>query len=143
MLVVDIAIDQIEPGERRRQDMGDIPVRKTRFKRLRVARVPDASMQPIHKEEKMTIKTLDDKGLPVWGQLPLLTADGEMVWERRTNMKLEGYAWNYILRDDVAIKNQIIAGRWRSEALERWSADEFDTEAERLREEREDAQGAV
>ena len=56
----------------------------------------------------MTIKTLDDKGLPVWGQLPLLTA-----------------------------------GRWRSEPLERWSADEFDTEAERLREEREDAQGAA
>ena len=91
----------------------------------------------------MTIKTLDDKGLPVWGQLPLFTADREMVWERRTNMKLEGYAWNYILRDDVAIKNQIIAGRWRSEPLERWSADEFDTEAERLREEREDAQGAA
>jgi hypothetical protein len=101
------------------------------------------TMQPIHKEEKMTIKTLDDKGLPVWGQLPLLTADGEMVWERRTNMKLEGYAWNYILRDGVAIKNQIIAGRWRSEALERWSADEFDTGAERLPEEREDAQGAA
>ena len=89
------------------------------------------------------LKTPDSTGLPTWGQLPLTSEDGEMVWERRDDMKLDGYAWNYILRDDVATKNQIIRDRWRREALLRWSESEFDVKVEYLRAEAEREPGAA
>jgi len=82
------------------------------------------------------LKTLDGYGLPIWGQLPLTTDSGEMAWDSRNNMKLDGYAWNYLLRDDVVVKNTIIRDRWREEALKRWTADQFDAAVDRLREER-------
>jgi hypothetical protein len=41
---------------------------------------------------------------------------------------------------DVA---EVLRDRWREEALERWSADEFDAKVERLREERENSHGAA
>jgi len=66
-----------------------------------------------------------------------------MAWEERLEMKLEGYVWNYLLRDDVVVKNEIIRDRWRDEALERWSASEFDAGVDRLREERKERVGAV
>jgi hypothetical protein len=84
------------------------------------------------------LKTLDSYGLQQWGQLPLTTESGEMIWEKRDEMDITGYAWNYLLRDDVVVKNMIIRDRWRSEALKRWTAAEFDAEIERLREEREE-----
>ena len=89
------------------------------------------------------MKTLDEKGLQTWGQLPLVTAEGEMVWERRVDMKIDGYAWNYLLRDDVAVKNQIIRDRWRDEAVQRWGTVKFDAEIERLRQERAEPAGAA
>lgn len=89
------------------------------------------------------MKTPDGDGLPTWGQLPLPAAGGEMVWEQRVRMKIGGYAWNYLLRDDVVASNQITRDRWRAEALRRWSAREFDAEVERLREEREQGSGAA
>lgn len=84
------------------------------------------------------LKTLDPYGLPIWGQLPLTTESGEMAWEKRAFMELDGYAWNYLLRDDLVIKNGIMRDRWREEALKRWTASEFSEAVERLREERED-----
>jgi hypothetical protein len=83
------------------------------------------------------LKTLDGFGLPMWGQLPLATESGEMAWEKRDDMKLDGYAWNYLLRDDVVVKNMIIRDRWREEALKRWTESQFDSAVDRLREERE------
>jgi hypothetical protein len=99
--------------------------------------------QGARRQVEQWMKTLDGKGLQTWGQLPLLTADGEMAWELRKDMRLSGYAWNYLLRDDVMARNQIVRDRWREEALERWSAAEFDAEVERLREEREQGAGAA
>jgi len=89
------------------------------------------------------LKTIDNYGLPTWGQLPLITDSGEMAWSPRRDMELPGYAWNYLLRDDVVVKNTIIRERWRDEALQRWTATQFDAEVERLREERSDDEGVA
>jgi hypothetical protein len=92
--------------------------------------------QGARRQVEQWLKTLDGMGLPMWGQLPLLSTEGELAWEPRARMKLEGYAWNYLLRDDVVVKNTVIRDRWKEEALQRWTEPNFDAEVERLREER-------
>ena len=99
--------------------------------------------QMARKTVEQWLKTPDEKGLPLWGQLPLVTSDGERAWEVRQEMELGGYAWNFIIRDDMVVKNTILRDRWRDEALERWSAAEFEVEVERLQKEREQASGAA
>jgi hypothetical protein len=86
------------------------------------------------------LKTLDSYGLPMWGQLPIATESGEMAWEKRDEMKLDGYPWNYLLRDDVVVENTITRDRWRDEALKRWTANEFAMAVDRLREERQNGE---
>ena len=95
------------------------------------------AFQGARRQVESWMKTADGKGLPLWGQLPLVTADGERAWDLRREMQLPGYAWNFLIRDDVVVKNMVLRDRWKEEALERWSNREFDEEVDRLREERE------
>jgi hypothetical protein len=101
---------------------------------LAAARLKDL-IREVRLEE--TPGRLDDKGLPIWAQMQ--EADGAMVWGRRRDMNIQCYAWNYLAH----AKNRTLGNRWREEAVERWSACEFNTEVERLREEREEGFGAA
>jgi hypothetical protein len=82
------------------------------------------------------LKTRDDSGLELWAQIPFTDSEGEMFWEQRREMTVTGYAWNYLLRDDLVERNIARRERWRDEAEARFGIEDFSAEVERLRVER-------
>jgi hypothetical protein len=79
------------------------------------------------------LKQRDDSGLERWAQLPLANDAGELVWERRKEMSITGFAWNYLMRDTLSEKNAARRDLWREEAVGRWGAKAFEREVHRLR----------
>jgi hypothetical protein len=65
--------------------------------------------------------------------IPFTDENGEMFWEQRNRMTVTGYAWNYILRDDLVDRDVARRTKWRAEAEARFGAQAFDAEVERLR----------
>ena len=102
---------------------------------------PDAQLEAFRfegarRQVERWLKTRDETGLELWGQIPFTDEDGEMFWEPRKRMNITAYAWNYLRRDDMAERNAIRRDRWKEEAASRWGERTFMKEVERLRTER-------
>lgn len=93
-------------------------------------------LEGVRRQVQRWLKTRDDTGLELWGQIPFADESGEMFWQERKRMKVSGYAWNYILRDDLVEKNRARRDRWRDEGVLRFGEPAFEAEVARLRMER-------
>lgn len=121
-----------------------LPVTPTEITNLCFKRdlFPDAQLkfwtfQAARRWVEQCLKTVDDTGLGIWAQLPLTDGNGEMFWQPRRSMMIEGYAWNYLLRDDCVERNTVRRDKWRAEAVRTFGASKFNAEVKRLRLERE------
>jgi hypothetical protein len=82
------------------------------------------------------LKTRDETGLEMCAQVPPANENGEMLWQDRRLMDVTGYAWNYLLRDDLIAACTDRRERWRREGVYRYGGEDFNAEVERLRRER-------
>ena len=68
------------------------------------------------------------------GGKPAAQRRGETYWERRADMNLKGYAWNWIMRDDLIMEVTEVRERWGQEALHRgWTKKAFEAQVVQLR----------